>query len=421
MSMDYETIYKRSIELAKYFVECGHLSQSDAEEMFPELAESEDEKIRKEIIFLLKHYNSEEELTTEYSIESMIEYLEKQKECSFSNFPKSCDDCPKEIQSAIDKEFGINGRDDNDSPLNGYGDWKKGMVLNGPAIWGLVKLGIELQKEQSFVYDGDNYQNAKEEAWNNFFGKNPSLKESKSVYSDGFSEGYQFGIHEEKPHKWTVHDEAVRKEAIACLEEWKSKIPPSADYENILFWLKEELPIHNEKQKEQKSRIDACGFPLREEGESACSYLERCLAPDMRNIWYEACSEIKEKQKEQKPTTVEKLRSISTPAEENWFEIQRKWEKEDEQKPAEWSEEDDACYELILRELEHYKEYHPDYFSRLIEWFTTRFKSLRPQPQWNPNKDQMFALDNAILMFHNLKRTGDKEGLESLSDDLKKL
>lgn len=61
-----------------------------------------------------------------------------------------------------------------------------------------------------------------------------------------------------------------------------------------------EILDYLEKKKEQKSRIDACGFPLRDEGESACSYLERCLSPDMRNIWYEACSEIKEKQKEQK-------------------------------------------------------------------------------------------------------------------------
>lgn len=43
-----------------------------------------------------------------------------------------------------------------------------------------------------------------------------------------------------------------------------------------------------------------------------------------------------EKQKEQKSTLVEKLRSISTPADENWFEIQKRWEKEDEQKPAEY-------------------------------------------------------------------------------------
>ena len=48
-------------------------------------------------------------------------------------------------------------------------------------------------------------------------------------------------------------------------------------------------------EKQEKTKIDACGFPIRNEGESACSYLERCLSPDMRKIWYEACKEMKEK------------------------------------------------------------------------------------------------------------------------------
>ena len=45
-----------------------------------------------------------------------------------------------------------------------------------------------------------------------------------------------------------------------------------------------------------------------------------------------------EKQKEQKPSIVEKLREISTPVDEDWFEIQTQWEKEDEQKLADLSE-----------------------------------------------------------------------------------
>ena len=64
-------------------------------------------------------------------------------------------------------------------------------------------------------------------------------------------------------------------------------------------------------------------------------------------------------------------------------------EKQKEQKPAEWDEEDEANAYLILKELEQNKEDSPDYsrhFARLIDWFTLRFKSLRPQPdnmiQW---------------------------------------
>ena len=46
-----------------------------------------------------------------------------------------------------------------------------------------------------------------------------------------------------------------------------------------------------EKQKEP------CGYFLkRDEGESACSYLERSLTPKYRTIWYEACLEIKQKE-----------------------------------------------------------------------------------------------------------------------------
>lgn len=43
-----------------------------------------------------------------------------------------------------------------------------------------------------------------------------------------------------------------------------------------------------------------------------------------------------------------------------------------------WSEEDEVCANIILRELEQDKKDSPDY-ARLINWFTTRFKSLRPQ------------------------------------------
>jgi len=226
------------------------------------------------------------------------------------------------------------------------------------------------------------------------------------------------------------------------------------------------LSRYLEKQKEQKSRIDACGFPLREEGESACSYLERCLATDMRNVWYEACSEIKEKQKEQKPAenpqwydSIDEFYADLEKQKEQKGSLQvikdaSEWEKIKEQKPAEWSEEDDACYKLILKELEHYKESHPDYsrhFSRLIEWFTTRFKSLRPQQkqdgvwitkeqfeqiksasyltgkldQWKPSEEQRRSLEFAIKQLERNYLIGpgraEDKALYQLVNDLKKL
>jgi hypothetical protein len=86
-------------------------------------------------------------------------------------FEKSSGDCPKELIDIIDKEFGIDGRDENNNPLNGYGDWQRGMILNGPSIVNLVKLGVEWQKQQdeklfnddSWNYIEENYPNISQE------------------------------------------------------------------------------------------------------------------------------------------------------------------------------------------------------------------------------------------------------------------
>ena len=54
------------------------------------------------------------------------------------------------------------------------------------------------------------------------------------------------------------------------------------------------------------------------------------------------------KQKEHKPNLVEKLREISTPADEDWFEIQKQWEKEDDKQNQEIN-------------LDHFKSYMLQY------------------------------------------------------------
>jgi hypothetical protein len=170
------------------------------------------------------------------------------------------------------------------------------------------------------------------------------------------------------------------------------------------------------------------------------------------------------KQKEQKPTLVDKLRSVSTPAEENWFEIQKKWEKEDEQKPAEWSEEDEKMLNQILGDLEwaRLKAIHIEDKNRIpYEKKSAWLKSLRPQPdkcngcsqhldgyisgrrdaenklladygilimpdhelrmkpRWNPSEEQMEALADAIEDMPEYYKP--KCTLETLLHELNKL
>ena len=117
-----------------------------------------------------------------------------------------------------------------------------GAVTNPNWIAWLEKQG------EPVVYDRDNYNSAKEKAWNCKSFSDDSSR--KSIFLEGFQDGYQFGIHEEKPHRWTWHDEAVRKEAIACLEDWENQFPiNSIDYRNVLNWLKNELTIHTEEKQ----------------------------------------------------------------------------------------------------------------------------------------------------------------------------
>ena len=93
-----------------------------------------------------------------------------------------------------------------------------------------------------------------------------------------------------------------------------------------------------------------------------------------------------------------------------------------EQKPAEWSEEDD----MLMDELESYILYDKEFNDEQKSWRIKRLKSLRPHFQWKPSEEQMKALEH-FVDFHSqqYKNTGtrwsDYEALLSLQTDLLKL
>ena len=95
---------------------------------------------------------------------------------------------------------------------------------------------------------------------------------------------------------------------------------------------------------------------------------------------------------------------------EDWKKCLAYLEKQKEQKPAEWSEKDEKIWKDIF---DLCNRFGYDDACRLLKSISRR--------SWKPSEEQMFALDSAILMFHNLKRGGDKKELESLYNDLKKL
>lgn len=81
---DYKAKYEEALEKARQFSEkpLQEDSSNIVEYIFPELAESEDERIRKDIIIFISFYADNEEITTEQreTLNSWIAWLEKQGE-----------------------------------------------------------------------------------------------------------------------------------------------------------------------------------------------------------------------------------------------------------------------------------------------------------------------------------------------------
>jgi hypothetical protein len=82
--INYEQKYKESMLIAEHHVMNGALSQDEAEALFPELCESEDERIRKEAISIVQSYMNicDKEGDPCLSGHKVIAWLEKQKDAS---------------------------------------------------------------------------------------------------------------------------------------------------------------------------------------------------------------------------------------------------------------------------------------------------------------------------------------------------
>ena len=96
-----------------------------------------------------------------------------------------------------------------------------------------------------------------------------------------------------------------------------------------------------------------------------------------------------------------------------------------EQKPAEWSEEDEAAFGDLMWCIEQARKSAKDendmgniWFAE--NWVKNRLKTLRPQPHWKPSEEQMKALEDAKMRM-SLDGYGLCPLLQTLINDLKKL
>ena len=96
--------------------------------------------------------------------------------------------------------------------------------------------------------------------------------------------------------------------------------------------------------------------------------------------------------------------------------------KQKEQKPVEWSEEDERALNHVIVALSMYANGEIPYIlpSQLLE-DVERLKSLRPQPHWKPSDEQMSALLNAEGLARGQYEKTLASILANLYNDLKKL
>lgn len=88
-------------------------------------------------------------------------------------------------------------------------------------------------------------------------------------------------------------------------------------------------------------------------------------------------------------------------------------ERQKEQKPAKWSEEDERMREDVIKFIE--TGWTDNGKSHLIPWL----KSLRPQPHWKPSEDQIQVIYTVLKSEWGC--VTDRACLIGLVNDLKKL
>ena len=89
-------------------------------------------------------------------------------------------------------------------------------------------------------------------------------------------------------------------------------------------------------------------------------------------------------------------------------------EKQKEQRPAEWSEEDEFFRQQLIVYCENCVQ--DTLAAKCVDWL----KSLRPQPHWKPSEEQIDAL-NSIILNGSFTYVGQAQDLISLKDKLEKL
>lgn len=428
--MDYEKKYNEALNQAKFYHgNCpSEPERKKLEKMFPELAESEDERIRK--IIRLALIASEDELSDFYKVHKIhrkecTDWLEKQKEQKRSlNFDVISSWLRDHVSRYVNSEYNeFHHCVEYDGTINVerlIADLK--VAVDGGAF------DVHKQKEQKPVKLNDDTEVGLDRALQIVKDAKGNLRGYQS--DDGIYECchaiqtleniLKNGI-EQKPvhtakemwkemrlevyaqasgnrHEPNYSDDSTKMFSLCDIDEIFEKIgnstvgsQPAEWSEDIIRKAVKEVGLTQHQINWFKSNV----FPPKQEwSEEDSLHLKNAILSAEKEWGNESC-------------TATWLKSLP--------------ERFSPQPKQEWSEEDEKIRQSIIKDIEFDRNYTFAETGKVIEKYNeqiTWLKSLRLRPSWKPSEEQMEVLERAIVKMHTPE---DIPVLAELRDNLKKL
>lgn len=379
-------------------------------EIFPQLKESDDERIRKQLVDIVAFIP--EANFKSASREDCRTYLEKQKEGVIDTSEDE-----KMLQIII----------------QGFKNWKvNGMEsFNGTKIDDILAY-LEKRKYNRMqpVYDNqESFESALDKAWKAYNDCGSRTVDSceddyiESAYAKGFREGYLFGLEKQKEQKpIKVGENAYFDPNIDMwfIKEEQKSIEWSDNFEqNIRKLLHDKLTWHSEDgsvsstvfidDKTLKDIINGIWFYV---GKEALKYPGKELnvtewsEEDKRML--SRCIKSVECSKQFADSETYKA---AKDVEMNWLEFLPK--RKNLPPKQEWSEEDKGLIDLAVDAVENF--YNGGIRSKIINLL----KSIHPS--WKPSEEQMEALKDAVKLFKETHFEKFHYKIESLYEQLLKI
>ena len=326
----------------------------------PELRESEDERIRKELITAIDEgrvFDIDKEVADRW-----IAWLEKQKERAA--VPDELVKCYKELYEKGGREMAC--------------------IINAINF-------VNQQKEQKSVENTPIYMDAAKKYFDSWIEKHRDAPTKWGCFCEGILYSRKFQKPAEQPAEWTDADEKILK--------------------RIIKRLRFVIPVPGN---------GLVGVTLKHsEDTEAINWLKRRVTsqPQPKQEW-------SEEDKQMLLTIVNAFRNgtVSTIGQEQW--LKSLPERFNLQPKQEWTEEDEKFYKTALWHIGYSvsngkSAYEPCDTTDWLKGVKERLKALRPQPQWKPSEEQMAALYTAAREAPIIKENGNY--LYDLYEQLKKL